>query len=173
MVDARIKEESSEGSSPVERSDTDEWEHDTAKVPTTASNEEGHSFSSVSIILYRGAVIYSGFCHSSKWLSVRSPTLANVDERELNEEERNQRRVASTEFWRLSKMKECLLHQKSRSLWLKVRDMNSKFFNTTINRNRKHNEILGVKINGACRDELEIVKAHIREVFEEIFKEES
>ncbi|KAK7243161.1 hypothetical protein RIF29_37949 [Crotalaria pallida] len=60
MVDALIKEDPSEGSSPLECSDADEWEHDSAKVPATASNDEGHLFSSVSIMFCCDAVFYSG-----------------------------------------------------------------------------------------------------------------
>lgn len=85
-----------------------------------------------------------------KKLTMRINELENKAEEEgLDEEEGLQRREAQAEFWRVAKMNESLLCQKSRMRWIKEGDMNSKFFHSMINWRRRSDSVVGLLMDGS------------------------
>jgi hypothetical protein len=69
-------------------------------------------------------------------------------------------------------MEEISWRQKSRVLWLKEGDKNSKFFHKIANSHRKTNTIDSLNINGitsTCQDE---IREHISQFYEQLYMED-
>lgn len=79
----------------------------------------------------------------------------------------------NSELWQLSRRKENLTYQKSRSKWVRDGDTNSKNCHTLVNSQRKHNEILGLSIKGRWVDNPEEVKLAVYKHFSEQFSNSS
>lgn len=68
------------------------------------------------------------------------------------------RKRCTAELFRALNWKECLLHQKAKSQWLKEGDANTKFFHSRINRRLKLLSIEGLQINNVWTESIEGVK---------------
>ncbi|KAK7261277.1 hypothetical protein RIF29_27586 [Crotalaria pallida] len=95
------------------------------------------------------------------------------DGRELSVGKVEQRRLATAEMWRLSKIKDNFLHQQSRVRWIKEGDCNSKFFHAVVEKNRKKIKIPGLKINNQWVEDRDKMKVYIRDFFEQNFKDDN
>ena len=69
--------------------------------------------------------------------------------RGLNEEERRRKDELSSELERLLLYEEISWCQKSRALWLREGDKNTKFFHRVANSNKRNNAIESLSINGS------------------------
>lgn len=68
-------------------------------------------------------------------------------------------------------IKESFLRQKSRCLWLKEGDMNSKFFHTSLNTRSKRNSIKCIKDNGVRLEDCKNIEVHISELYSKLFNQ--
>ncbi|XP_057426415.1 uncharacterized protein LOC130719827 [Lotus japonicus] len=83
------------------------------------------------------------------------------------------RKELTAEFWRLSKLNESVLWQKSRCRWVKDGDRNSKYFHAVINKRRCSNFISGIRIGDKWVEEPSRVKDGVREFFSDRFQDSS
>ncbi len=72
------------------------------------------------------------------------------EDRSLNESERTQRDQAKLDFEKTMLLEEICWRQKSRSLWLKEGDKNTKYFHRIANSHRRKNLIGQLAVNGRC-----------------------
>nr|KYP65910.1 Transposon TX1 uncharacterized [Cajanus cajan] len=102
--------------------------------------------------------------------------LSRLDKKEeessLTEAEWSNRVELQNQFWEVAIRNESILAQKSRVCWLKEGDMNTKFFHLMINWRRRKNELKGLYINGVWSDEPKVVKAHVKDFFQQRFQEQ-
>lgn len=82
------------------------------------------------------------------------------------------RREASKEIWNGLKVKECMLRLKSRKLWLKEGDRNSKKFLNTIKDRQRRNAITSLEGEGGRVEGVENLKEEVNNFFLNFFKEE-
>lgn len=68
------------------------------------------------------------------------------------------------------KKRDSLLWQKARSKWVREGDANTSFFHKCINKRRKNNEMVGIRINGVWREEVEDVRKRVFDFFNLHFK---
>ena len=54
------------------------------------------------------------------------------------------------EFKKWALLEEIMWRQKSREVWVKEGDRNTRFFHNMANAHRRHNDSVSLKINGAC-----------------------
>lgn len=90
--------------------------------------------------------------------------------KDLNEEELAKRRESLAELFKISSMKCSLLCKKARLKWLKEGDANSKFFHGCINRRKRGNQILCLKVNANSVEGVEHLKTNIKMHFENQFR---
>lgn len=81
-----------------------------------------------------------------------------------------QRKVISAALFKDLKLWDSLLIQKSRCIWLTEGDTNTRYLHNLINKKRKHNEIMGVEIEGSWLEEVDEVKIGISNHFREQFQ---
>ncbi|KAK9286378.1 hypothetical protein L1049_014773 [Liquidambar formosana] len=91
---------------------------------------------------------------------------------ELSVEEKASRMDAKAEFARLARLEEISWHQKSRVLWLKEGDKNTKFFHRMANAHKKGNYIRKLIVNGALVKDENIFAREIVDYYENLFYEE-
>lgn len=84
----------------------------------------------------------------------------------------NKRRVEN-ELWQKLETKERFLRLKSRQLWLKEGDSNSKFFHNAMRARYRRNFINVVDTPSEIREEAVVVKSGVKRHFENLFKEHS
>ncbi|XP_057447160.1 uncharacterized protein LOC130738983 [Lotus japonicus] len=89
----------------------------------------------------------------------------------LDENELAIRKSLGGDFWKVAHMKESLLRQKSRIMWVKDGDANTKFFHAMVNARRRSNAISGVHVNGEWIDDPNLVKREVKDFFSMKFKE--
>lgn len=96
-------------------------------------------------------------------------TLNQLDIKEegedLGSEEMILRSSTLEEFWRVAKLNDSLLFQKSRDKWIKEGDENTKYFHNLVNWRRRKNTLKGLDIQGNWVEESAAVKSKVREFF--------
>lgn len=80
------------------------------------------------------------------------------------------RRELFDSLWKLSKMKDSFVFQRSRVKWLQLGDANSSYFHSCINKRRRDNSIHGLHVRGVWVDDPGEVKEGICSHFENLFK---
>ena len=71
-------------------------------------------------------------------------------------------------FKRWALLEEIMWRQKFREIWLKEGDRNTKFFHKMTNSHRKHNEMIGLKIDGVCHKEGQDLQQGIVNAFQSL-----
>jgi hypothetical protein len=84
---------------------------------------------------------------------------------DLGDEEKRKELMLSMELERLLICEEISWRQKSRALWLKEGDKNTKFFHRVVNSNRRNNSIDSLKVNGSLSSNPIEIKEHIVHFF--------
>ena len=79
----------------------------------------------------------------------------------LSSDEIDQRREAREELARVLHMEEISWRPKSRALWLREGDRNTKFFHRMANKHKKLNIMSGVEIEGNCYEMIGSMKSYI------------
>ncbi|GKV11786.1 hypothetical protein SLEP1_g23006 [Rubroshorea leprosula] len=102
--------------------------------------------------------------------------IAEMDEKEehsqLSEVDIEKRRNGFLDLWKNMKIQESMWQQKSRKMWLKEGDANSKFFHRSVKGRWRRNEINSIQIMGdQCRGVNEI-KEGVMNYFKGLFSEE-
>ncbi|KAG5543219.1 hypothetical protein RHGRI_016093 [Rhododendron griersonianum] len=92
--------------------------------------------------------------------------------RALTDIEKVLRNEAKEEFSKIAKYEEISWRQKSRNLWLKEGDRNTRFFHRMANCNRRKNFIGKIRIGNSILEEEEEVKIGIANFYASLFKEE-
>ncbi|XP_057432617.1 uncharacterized protein LOC130725399 [Lotus japonicus] len=99
--------------------------------------------------------------------------LADLDKKAeevgLSEEEKKERQVAQSEFWKIARLNESLLFQKARQRWVKEGDSNSKYFHSLIRWKRRKNDIVGLNLEGVWYEEPTEIKLKVTDFFERKF----
>ncbi|GKV49208.1 hypothetical protein SLEP1_g55970 [Rubroshorea leprosula] len=90
----------------------------------------------------------------------------------LSSEEVNRRRHCFLQLWDNLKIKESMWQQKSRKMWLKEGDANTKFFHRCVKIRWKKNEINSVQIKGKRCVGVTEIREQVAQYFEELFAEE-
>jgi hypothetical protein len=80
----------------------------------------------------------------------------------LNKEERRSKEELSSELERLLLCEEISWCQKSRALWLREGDKNTKFFHRVANSSKRNIAIESLIINGSLSSEDVVIKAHVQ-----------
>ena len=89
----------------------------------------------------------------------------------LSEEDRSSQRIAKDEFSHCAILEEISWRQKSRALWLKEGDSNTKFFHRMANARRRRNFISSMTVRGVQLDKEEELKEGIGSYFKSLFEE--
>ncbi|GKU91159.1 hypothetical protein SLEP1_g5069 [Rubroshorea leprosula] len=90
----------------------------------------------------------------------------------LSTEEVDRRRRCFLQLWDNLKIKESMWQQKSRKIWLKEGDANTKFFHRCVKIRWKKNEINSVQIKGRRCIGVTEIRDQVAQYFEELFAEE-
>ena len=88
----------------------------------------------------------------------------------LSEEDRRSQRIARDEFSHCAILEEISWRQKSRALWLKEGDNNTKFFQRMANARRKGNFISNLTVRGVRLSKEEELKEGIGSYFKSMFE---
>uniref|UniRef100_A0A2N9J257 Reverse transcriptase domain-containing protein n=1 Tax=Fagus sylvatica TaxID=28930 RepID=A0A2N9J257_FAGSY len=97
---------------------------------------------------------------------------AVADTRHLTGEELNNRVRIVADLERTSLLEEISWRQKSRALWLKEGDKNTKFFHRLANSNRRYNTISSLSINGVMSTDSDAISEYITNFYNHLFEEE-
>ncbi|GKV27405.1 hypothetical protein SLEP1_g36578 [Rubroshorea leprosula] len=102
--------------------------------------------------------------------------IATTDEKgekgQLSTQDIDQRKSCFLDLWKNLKIKESMWQQKSRKMWLKEGDANTKFFHRCAQGRYRRNEILCIHINGEQHTGVAKIKDEVARYFEELFTEE-
>ena len=111
--------------------------------------------------------------------SQKEVTLAIINEVDRGEEAGRvspldvvRREKARADFSRLVAMEEISFRQKSRCLWLKEGDRNTKFFHRMANVQRRGNKIGAIKVDGVQCDGVEEARGNITEFFRNLYHQD-
>jgi exonuclease III len=96
---------------------------------------------------------------------------AMTDTRPLDVEEQGRREQTAIELDKVLLMEEISWRQKSRALWLKEGDKNSRFFHWVANSHRNVNTIGKLLINGISSTNQDEIRDHISQFYEQLYKE--
>jgi exonuclease III len=115
------------------------------------------------------------FGHVGKRIKAISEEIMEMDsleeERGLDEEDKRKKASLSMELERLLLCEEISWRQKSRALWLKEGDKNTKFFHRVANSNRRVNSIDSLSINGVVSYNHDEIKDHMVQFYSTLFTE--
>jgi len=89
----------------------------------------------------------------------------------LSSEDVDRRRREREELGRVLQLEEVSWRQKSRALWLKEGDRNTRFFHRTANSRRRFNFMASVVVDGICCETIENLKTFVHGFFRELFTE--
>jgi hypothetical protein len=89
------------------------------------------------------------------------------------EEERVQKSDMIRELEKTLLFEEVNWRQKSRALWLKEGDNNTKFFHRMANSHRRYNHVGVLRINGALSSDPVVIKDHIVNYYDSLYTEQS
>ena len=89
----------------------------------------------------------------------------------LSAEERLQRDDLKVEWDKLAHLDEVSWRQKSRVLWLKEGDNNTKFFHKMANSHRRRNQILNIEVDGIRYDEESDIREQIVQFYSSLYQE--
>jgi hypothetical protein len=95
-----------------------------------------------------------------------------AEERPLSEEEKSKREEFSRNLERHVFLEEVSWRQKSRALWLKEGDSNTKFFQRLANSHRRHNTIETLVVDGQLTDDRTVIQDHIVEFYKKLYSEQ-
>ena len=95
-----------------------------------------------------------------------------ADLRPLSDKEKGKRELLTTNLEKVILMDEICWRQKSRALWLKEGDKNSKFFHCLANSHRNTNTIGKLIINGASSTSQDEIRDHIVRFYETLYRED-
>ncbi|GKV43294.1 hypothetical protein SLEP1_g50605 [Rubroshorea leprosula] len=102
--------------------------------------------------------------------------IAAIDEKgekgQLSPHDVEQRKNCFLELWKNIKIKESMWQQKSRKMWLKEGDTNTKYFHTCVKGRNRRNEILSIRIKDDEHTGVAQIKEKVARYFEELFTEE-
>lgn len=84
----------------------------------------------------------------------------------IEEDEIVKRKESTANLFRSLNQRNNLYAQKAKIRWLNEGDVNSSFFHRAVNFRRKKNEILGLKLNGAWTEDVNLVKSGVRDHFQ-------
>jgi hypothetical protein len=88
-----------------------------------------------------------------------------VEVRSLTLEERDQRALTQAEIEKTLLMEEIFWRQKSRVLWLKEGDHNTRFFHKVANCHRRNNSIVNLRVNGVLTNDKGVIKKCITQFY--------
>jgi hypothetical protein len=101
--------------------------------------------------------------------------LSRLDEKEelggLSYVDRDRRKVVISELDKLAHLEETSWRQKSRVLWLKEGDNNTKFFHKMANSNRRRNYMKSVEVDGIVHENADEVRDNVVCFYESLYQE--
>ncbi|GKV19346.1 hypothetical protein SLEP1_g29624 [Rubroshorea leprosula] len=92
---------------------------------------------------------------------------------ELEGSEVKQRKEGFQQIWDMLRMREAIWKQKSRSVWVKLGDQNTRYFHKVANGRKAQNSIQGIMSDGHWVEEPVMVKKEVMSYFRKAFQEES
>jgi hypothetical protein len=95
-----------------------------------------------------------------------------AEDRRLSDEEKFKREEFSRNLERHVLLEEVSWRQKSRALWLKKGDSNTKFFHRLANSHRRHNTIEALVVDGQLTDDRTVIQDHIVEFYKKLYSEQ-
>jgi hypothetical protein len=95
-----------------------------------------------------------------------------AEDRPLSEKEKFKREEFSRNLERHVLLEEVSWRQKSRALWLKEGDSNTKFFHRLANSHRRHNTIEALVVDGRLTDDRTVIHDHIVEFYKKLYSEQ-
>ena len=95
-----------------------------------------------------------------------------ADFRPLTGVELQRKALIVADLERTSLLEEISWRQKSRALWLREGDKNTKFFHQLANSNRRYNSISSLSINGVLSTDLDAISQCITNFYSHLFEEE-
>ncbi|GKV53163.1 hypothetical protein SLEP1_g59701 [Rubroshorea leprosula] len=102
--------------------------------------------------------------------------IAEIDEKgektQLVADDIEKKRISFVDLWKNLRIKERIWQQKSRKMWLRERDANTKFFHRCVKGRWKRNEINSIQINGEQHTGVMEIKEKVAEYFQDLFIEE-
>jgi hypothetical protein len=95
-----------------------------------------------------------------------------AEERSLTEDEKLKKEDFSRELERSIFLEEVSWRQKSRALWLREGDNNTKFFHRLANSHRRNNLVESLVVNGNMTADLVVIKEHIVNFYKQLYSEQ-
>lgn len=92
-------------------------------------------------------------------------------DRALHEEEIESRLILTNKFEEIARIEEMAWRQRSRAIWLKEGDKNTRFFHKTANTHRRSNTIDKLKVEGVMIEDPEEIKREIVSFYENLYIE--
>jgi hypothetical protein len=95
-----------------------------------------------------------------------------ADSKSLSTEEKGKREQLTVDLEKVILMDEICWRQKSRALWLREGDKNSKFFHCLASSHRNTNTIGKLLINGSSSTSQDEIRDHIAQFYEHLYRED-